>query len=214
MTSQDDDFGPDDQYLDDVELAVSQIEAVRDGRVETTEPSRDGLMWVRKHNHEILATGDVPSPEPENNSVVQRRYFRSLDSALKAWGRFAGTPYKVDVAQDVINEMASLESTSPHEYFFVTSDPSYLAVVMKHSKGSGRVWLRKTTIHSARSVKNSELRSGKKFYEVKLGDYAQKKVGTNSSSSSSRLICKTTGQYVPLSGKCDCGKSSCPYFSE
>jgi hypothetical protein len=210
MSSNDDDFPLDEDYLVSLSDDVSGEESLGD----ISEPPRSGLLWVRKHNHEVVGDGAESSPEPENNGVVRRHYFSTFDSALTNWGKFNGTPYKRDVAQGIIDEVATAESTIPHEYFFVTSDPSYLAVVMKNSGHRGRVWLRKTVIHAARQVKNSQKRSGKNFYEVQLSDYSSKSVAGSTSASAARLMCTSTGQYVPLSGKCDCGDLACPYFSD
>ena len=210
MSSNDDDFLLDEEYWVSLSADVSDEKSLGD----TDEPPRFGFLWVRKHNHEVVGDGAEPSPEPENNGVVRRHYFSSLDSALTAWGKFNGAPYKCDVAQGIIDEVAAAESTTPHEYFFVTSDPSYLAVVMKNSGHRGRVWLRKTVIHASCQVGNSQKRNGKNFYEVLLSDYSSKSVTGSTSASAARLICSSTGQYVPLSGKCDCGDHACPYFSE
>lgn len=213
MSAEDQEQQLNDDYLDDLADGLENSFDSTKTRVETTEPPRDGLYWVRKHNHEVVSVGNEDSPEPDNKGVVQRRYFSSFENALSAWGKYVGANHKQSVAREIINEMADLESTSPHEYFFVTSDPSYLAVVMKHSDHRGRVWLRKTTIHSAASVKNARPREGKKFYEVLLSDYAAKSSPSTSGKSSTSLICGSTGQYVPLNGKCDCGDPVCQYFS-
>lgn len=208
MSIGDNEFLLDEDYLASLADDVSGEESHGD----TGEQPRSGLFWVRKHDHVVVGDGAGASPEPDNNGIVRRHYFSTFDSALVAWGKFNGMPYKRAVAQEIIDEVANAESTAPHEYFFVTSDPSYLAVVMKNSGHRGRVWLRKTVIHAARQVRNSRKRDGKNFYEVLLSDYSPKSVAGSTSASADRLICASTGQYVPLSGKCDCGDRACPYF--
>ncbi len=172
------------------------------------ESPREGLYWVRKNNHEILASGQSPCPEPDNSGVVLRRYFRDLDKAVVTW---EGWPYPggrhfVKVAKAAIGEAASLLGTEPLEYFFVEGSRQYIAVVMRNSNHAGRLWLTKSEVHSMVEVKDSKPFDvkGKTFFKIPL------LVGS-SKSEVEKKVCPVLFQTVPSSGICPCEHPRCPY---
>jgi hypothetical protein len=197
--------------LEEMEFEVSQLHESNNQKTDTEESPRDGLYWVRRHSHEVLAVGDVPSPEPENSGVVQRRYFATFEKALDGWGRFTGNKHKVKKAQEIVKQMCDLESTEPHEFFFTVPSGSYLAVVMKNSGHSGRVWLRKTTIHTARKVDATTPIKNKSYFECTLPDYIDGVSAGSKGVVAKRPVCKFSYIQVPLSGKCECGHPDCEF---
>ena len=197
--------------LEEMEIEVSKLHESSDQKTNSGESPREGLYWVRSHSHEVLAVGDVPSPEPENSGVVQRRYFADFEKALEGWGKFAGNKHKVEKAQEIVNQMCDLESTGPHEFFFTVPSSSYLVVVMKNSNHSGRVWLRKTTIHTARKVAATTPIKNKSYFECTLSDYIDGVSTGSSGAVPKQTVCRISNIQVPLNGKCECGHPDCEF---
>jgi hypothetical protein len=198
---------------EEIKATVRMASDHGDGNIETDEKARAGLYWVRSHSHEVLAVGDVSSPEPNNSGVVQRKYFSSLEDALDSWGKYEGDEHKIEKAQQIIARMSSLESTEPHEFFYTVPNGSYVAVVMKNSNHSGRVWLRKTTVHSAQQVDETIPVENKNFFEYRFDDYIDAASPLESKKVMSRPICRFSFVHIPLSGRCDCGHPDCDYGS-
>jgi hypothetical protein len=173
---------------------------------------RQGLMWVRKHNHEFVANGD--ESRPAGSGIVLRRYFTDLEEGISSWGRFGGVRWKIDKALDMTRQVANAESSAFRECFYVFEQGvpgEYLAIVMHHSR-SGRLWLRKTAIHSA--VKLGETvptdAKNKKFYEHKFADYRE--LGPQGSTASrKRPVCQFSFLVIPYSGICECANPECEY---
>jgi hypothetical protein len=179
-----------------------------EGNNTESEP-RTGRWWVRKHNHEILVSGEQSSPEPDNSGVVLRRYFSSYDEAIESWGRFKDAPYKKDDARAAFEEQAIMEGATAHEFFYVEPSRDYLAVVFSNSGHGGRAWLRKTEIHLLKQVKNSTSFTlhGKPFFRLSFHDARQHDTKKQS-------VCKFIFEIVPLSGICPCGNAECEYSGE
>lgn len=186
----------------DVELSDGNSPRDNDSR----EP-RQGRFWVRKHNHEILASGDDKCPEPDNSGVVLRRYFASLDEAIVAWGQWPShsTNSFAKIAKEAVIEAAQMESTEPLEYFFVESSMQYIAVVMRNCGGAGRMWINKNEIHLLSHISGSKpfTLKGKTFYRITLSG------GTTPPGT--KKMCAVTYQSVPGNGICPCESPNCPY---
>lgn len=177
------------------------------GGEDFAEMPREGRFWVRKHNHEILASGDDKCPEPENSGVVLRRYFASLDEAIVAWGQWPSysTSFFSKIAKAAVIEAAQMESTEPLEYFFVESSMQYIAVVMRNSGGAGRMWINKNEIHLLSHVSGSKpfTNKGKNFYRIALS--------SATASQGTKKMCPVTYQSVPGNGICPCESPRCPF---
>lgn len=197
--------------LEEMERDVSVPVASSIRKLPNNEPPREGLMWVHSHGHEVLALGDVPSPKPENQAVVQRQYFATFESAIQGWGKYGNNRDKIARAREIIDQMAVLESTEPHEYFFTVPSASYLTVVMKNSRHAGRVWLRKTTIHTAKKVDATVPIKNKNYFECTLYDYNEVSRSGGAGETKKKPVCRFSQIQVPLSGKCECGHPDCEY---
>jgi hypothetical protein len=182
----------------------SEIQSSDDSR----EMPREGAWWVRKHNHEVLARGDIDCPEPENGGVVLRRYFKDLGSAIAAWG---GWPSSSDhgnirTARECITALVQELNSEPLEYFFVEPSCQYIAVVTHNSNHAGRLWLNKHEIHSLVRIPGSvpfEVK-GKTFFKVVLTSSAELLVVE-------KKVCSETFQIVPTSGVCPCESPRCEF---
>ena len=173
---------------------------------------RQGLLWVRKHNHEFVAGGD--EPRPPGPGIVLRRYFVDLEEAISAWGRFGSARWKIDKSLELLRRVEEAETSTFRECFFVFEQGvpgDYLAIVLGQSR-SGRLWLRKTAIHSAVNVEETVQTDAmnKKFFEHKFADYRGRETG-HIAGASKRPVCQFTFLVVPFSGICECGYADCEY---
>lgn len=184
------------------------FESVVPDTEDKTEKPREGAWWVRKHNHDLLAPGDIDCPEPENSGVVLRKYFKDLDSAIVAWG---GWPFSAGdgnkkMAIEAIAALVEELATEPLEYFFVEPSRQYIAVVTRNSNHAGRLWLNKNEIHSVVPIPGFapfEVK-GKLFFKVVLD-------GPTSSSATEKKVCSETFQIVPSNGLCPCESPGCEF---
>jgi hypothetical protein len=191
----------DDDFEYDFESVLPDVE-------DLSEIPRDGSWWVRKHNHEVLAPGDIDCPEPENSGVVLRRYFTDLGEAIAAWGGWPSSSNheNIRVARECIVALTEELRTEPLEYFFVEPSCQYIAVVTRNSNHAGRLWLNKREIHSLVRIPGSvpfEVK-GKTFFKVIL----------NSSTellAVEKKVCSETFQIVPTSGVCPCESPRCEF---
>lgn len=173
---------------------------------------REGRFWVRKHNHEIVGLGD--ESRPDGPGIVLRRYFSDLETGIATWGRFQGLKWKVEKAREMVTRVSEAESASFRECFFTEQSGvpgDYLAVVMDKSR-SGRLWLRKTSIHTAVHVAETnptDVRD-KKFFVHNFADYRSTSGGSHATATK-RPVCRFTNYVVPYSGICECGEPECEY---
>ena len=178
------------------------------------ELPRRGELWVRMHNHQVLAPGEAS--RPEGKGIVKRTYFDNLNSGIESWGKYLGAPHKSKKAIEYLDMVCDSYNARFHECFFVNegSPSSYLAIALTTSGHAGRMWLHKTVIHFLRPFPGTVRLAGpKNVYSFHFSDFVDKAVpvfvdGTKTP------VCKFTNMALPLSLICDCGNPECEYYRE